>query len=115
MLAARNALNPNTEVVDVVSSHARACAESFARHQPTDAPVSTRLADDMACHTPNPEALEIIREGVSRIVEVTDLEIAEAMRVIFECTHNASEGAGLAGNILQRRQENRRRSQRRKH
>jgi threonine dehydratase len=28
---------------------------------------------------------------------VTDMEVAEAIRTIFECTHNISEGAGAAG------------------
>ncbi len=96
MLAARNALGLKVEVVGVVSSHARAYAESFARKKPIDSPVSTRLADGMACRTPNVDALEIIRHGAARIVEVTDLEVAEAMCAIFECTHSVSEGAGAA-------------------
>ena len=96
MLAARDALGLKTEVVGVVSSHARAYAESFARKQSVDAPVSTRLADGMACRTPNAEALEVIWRGVDRIVEVSDLEVAEAMRMLFECAHNVSEGAGAA-------------------
>jgi threonine dehydratase len=50
----------------------------------------------MACRTPQPEALELIWKYVDRIVEVTDDEIAEAMRTIYECTHNAAEGAGAA-------------------
>jgi threonine dehydratase len=50
----------------------------------------------MACRTPEPEALETIWRNVDRIVEVTDEEIAEAMRAIYECTHNAAEGAGAA-------------------
>jgi threonine dehydratase len=29
-------------------------------------------------------------------VEVTDIEVAGAIRTIFECTHNVSEGAGAA-------------------
>ena len=77
-------------------SHARAYAESFIRKQATDSPATTRLADGMACRTPNPEALDIIWRGVERVVEVSDLEVAEAMRTIFECTHNVSEGAGAA-------------------
>jgi len=96
MLAARNALGLKTEVVGVVSSHARAYAESFTKRQPIDSPVSTRLADGMACRSPNVEALEVIWQGVERIVEVTDIEVAEAIRTIFECTHNVSEGAGAA-------------------
>ncbi len=96
MLAARNALGLKTEVVGVVSSHARAYAKSFAAKQAVESPATTRLADGLACRTPHPEALEIIQQGAARIVEVTDREVAEAMRTIFECTHNVAEGAGAA-------------------
>lgn len=96
MLAARNALGLKLEVVGVVSSHARAYAESFSKRRPIESPVSTRLADGMACRSPNVEALEVIWQGVDRIMEVTDIEVAEAIRTIFECTHNVSEGAGAA-------------------
>ena len=50
----------------------------------------------MACRVPNDDALALILEGVNRVVEVTDQEVAEAMRTLFECTHNVSEGAGAA-------------------
>jgi threonine dehydratase len=30
-------------------------------------------------------------------VEVTDAEVASAIALIFECTHNVAEGAGAAG------------------
>ena len=96
MLAARQALGHQTEVVGVVSAHARAYAESFVHKRLVECPVSTRLADGMACRTPDPEALQAIWHGVDRVVEVTDPEVAAAMRTLFECTHNASEGAGAA-------------------
>lgn len=96
MLAARDALGAMTEVVGVVSAQARAYAASFAAKRPIDSEVTTRLADGLACRTPEPEAIENILRGIDRIVEVSDAEVAEAIRVIFECTHNASEGAGAA-------------------
>lgn len=96
MLAARDALGLRTEVVGVVSALAPAYAHSFAAGQLLSHPVNTEIADGMACRTPNPEALEIIRRGVARIVQVTDDEVRAAMRLLFECTHNASEGAGAA-------------------
>jgi threonine dehydratase len=40
--------------------------------------------------------LDLIRRGVDRIVEVSDNEIAEAVRVIYGATHNCAEGAGAA-------------------
>jgi threonine dehydratase len=95
-IAARNALSPRTKVIGVVSAHARAYSLSFASKQEIESPVTTRLADGMACRTPHPEALEVIWRYVDRIVEVTDDEIAEAMRILYECTHNSAEGAGAA-------------------
>ncbi len=50
----------------------------------------------MACRVPEPEALELILRGVDRIVQVSDDEVAAAMRMMFECTHNVCEGAGAA-------------------
>ncbi len=96
MMAARDALGLRTEIVGVVSAHAPAYAQSFAEGRPLDAPVTTELADGMACRRPEPDALERILAGVSRIVCVTDEEVGAAMRLIFECTHNAAEGAGAA-------------------
>lgn len=97
MLAARDALGLKTKVVGVVSAHALTYAKSFAAGKPVESPVSTILADGMACSTTEPAALDLILKGVDRIVDVTDEEIAAAMRTIFECTHNVSEGAGAAG------------------
>lgn len=96
MLAVRDALKLKTRIVGVVSAHATAYARSFAAGRLIEAPVSTLLADGMACRTPQPDALEIISKGVDRIVQVTDDEVADAMRMIFECTHNSCEGAGAA-------------------
>ncbi|HPT48626.1 MAG TPA: threonine dehydratase [Accumulibacter sp.] len=97
LVAARNALGHRAEIVGVVSSQARAYAASFAAKAVVEAEVSTSLADGMACRTPVPEALEIIWRHVDRIVEVSDDEIAAAIRVLHECTHNCAEGAGAAG------------------
>lgn len=96
LVAAREALGRKCDLVGVVSTGARAYAESFARHACVEMPVSTRLADGMAVRTPSPEALEIIWRHVARMVEVSDEEVAAAMGVLFECTHNVAEGAGAA-------------------
>lgn len=95
-IAARDALGLSVEVVGVVSTHARAYAASFAERRPIESPVSTVLADGLACRTPEPEALEIICRCVDRIVEVSDDEIAESIRILFQGTHNCAEGAGAA-------------------
>jgi threonine dehydratase len=50
----------------------------------------------MACRTPVPDALDAIRRGADRVVEVSDDEIEDAMRALFADTHNVAEGAGAA-------------------
>jgi threonine dehydratase len=95
-ISARNALNLRTRIIGVVSAHAPAYARSLEASRPVSCEVSTRIADGMACRTPNDEALAIIRTGIERIVEVTDDEVENAMRAIYDDTHNVAEGAGAA-------------------
>jgi threonine dehydratase len=95
-IAARDALRSSAEIVGVTSAHARAYAASFAARRPVSAEVTTQLADGLACRTPEPEALELIWKHVDRIVEVNDDEIAQAIAILFQSTHNCAEGAGAA-------------------
>lgn len=96
VLAAREALGLRTEVVGVVSAHAPAYALSLARGEPVSHPVTTVLADGMACRTPVPDALAMMAGRVARVVQVTDAQVAGAMRAFFTDTHNVAEGAGAA-------------------
>jgi threonine dehydratase len=96
-IAARDALDRRTRVVAVVAAAAPAYARSLALGRLVSHDVSTRIADGMACRTPVPEALDIIRSGVDRVIEVTDDQIEEAMRAIYDDTHNVAEGAAAAG------------------
>jgi len=95
--AARLASGVRTRIVGVVSSLAPAYALSFEAGQVLEAPVSTKLADGMACRKPDVESLRIIRAEVDSIVCVNDEEVADAMRIYFTDTHNVAEGAGAAG------------------
>ena len=94
--AARNVDAPATKLVGVVSAHAPCVARSCAARRVVEAPVSTVLGDGMACRKPDAEAVAIMLDNVERIVEVTDTELADAMRRIFALTHNVAEGAGAA-------------------
>jgi threonine dehydratase len=94
--AARNALKLSTEIVGVTSSECRATALSFKAQKLVEAPARSLVADGLACRRPNLEALDIIFNNVARIVEVSDPEIAEAMGIYYQDTHNLAEGAGAA-------------------
>ena len=84
------------KLIGVVSTHAPAYALSIAARRAIEAPVSTLIADGMACRTPDPTALEILLREVDEVVQVSDLEVAGAMKALFIDTHNVAEGAGAA-------------------
>ena len=95
-IAARNALERATRIVAVVAASAPAYARSLALGRAVSIDATTRIADGLACRTPVNEALETIRTGIDRVVEVTDEEIEAAMRAIYDDTHNVAEGAAAS-------------------
>ena len=94
--AVRNALELVTEIVGVVAAESPSYALSFKERRIVEAPSRTAIADGLACRIPNPQAMEIIWNNVARIVEVSDAEIAHAMRAYYQDTQNLAEGAGAA-------------------
>ncbi|MBQ5948111.1 threonine dehydratase [Massilia sp. ST3] len=106
-VAAREALGLQTRIVGVVSSHAPAYQLSFQAGRAVEAPVSTVLADGMACRAPDAASLEVVLRHADDVIAVSDAEVAEAMRVMYACTHNVAEGAGaaaLAGALQMKRE-----------
>jgi threonine dehydratase len=95
-LAVRNAVSPNTLVIGVTSSHARAFALSYQSGIATEAAALTQLADGMACRGVDAQALCNAIAHLDGLVEVSDDEVAAAMRLMFSATHQAGEGAGVA-------------------
>ena len=95
-IAARDALNLKTKIVGVVSSEAPAYARSLALGKLVSHDATTRIADGIACRTPDADAFDIIRAGADRVIEVTDDEVEDAMRALFTDTHNVVEGAGAS-------------------
>ena len=96
-VAVRNGLGRKTKIVGVVAEGAPAYALSFEAGRKIAAPVTTLLGDGMACRVPDDESLEVIFDNVDRVVQVSEDEIREAMKIYFSDTHNAAEGAGAAG------------------
>ena len=92
----RDLLGLSTEIVGVQSTEAPSYALSFAAGTVVRTNSSNTLADGMATRVPDADALAIIRKGASRIVQVTDDEVAAAVRAYWTDTHNLAEGAGAA-------------------
>ena len=95
-IMARDLLGLTTEIVGVQSTEAPSFALSFAAGTVVRTNSSNTRADGMATRVPDADALDVIRKGASRIVQVTDDEIAAAIRAYWTDTHNLAEGAGAA-------------------
>src|SRR6478672_2161384 len=95
-ILARDLLGLKTEIVGVQSTEAPSYALSFAAGTVVTTETSNTRADGVATRIPDADAVAIMRKGASRIVQVTDDEIASAMRAYWTATHNLAEGAGAA-------------------
>jgi len=94
LAAAREALGLKTKLVGVVSAHAPAYALSFRERRLMTAPSKTRVAEGVACSTPNEQALRWILNFADDVVTVTDEEAVAALGDLLRTTHNLAEGAG---------------------
>ena len=95
-ILARDLLGLKTEIVGVQSENAPSYALSFKAGHVVETNSADTKADGLATRIPDPAALAIIRKGASRIVTVSDDEIAEAVRAYWTDTHNLAEGAGAS-------------------
>jgi threonine dehydratase len=50
----------------------------------------------MATRDPRQEAVTIIKRGAARVLQLSEDDIAQAVRSYFQDTHNVAEGAGAA-------------------
>jgi threonine dehydratase len=96
VITARDLLGLRTEIVGVVARNAPAMAMSFAAGKPVPTNSAQTFADGMATRNPRQEAVTIIKHGAARILQLSEDEIAEAVRAYFQDTHNVAEGAGAA-------------------
>lgn len=93
-IAARDALGLKTKVVGVVSAHVDAAKQSFEAGHLIQNETAHTFADGVAVCTPVQAALDYFGKGAERFVGVTDDEVAEAIRIYWQDTHNLAEGAG---------------------
>lgn len=96
LIATRDLLGLKTQIIGVVAKNAPAYALSFEAEEVRETNDARTFADGMACRVPSEAALEIITSGAERIVQVSEDEIAEAVRAYYSDTHNLAEGAGAA-------------------
>jgi threonine dehydratase len=96
MIGARDALGRKAHVIGVVSDRANTYKLSLDAGRPVPTNSAITFADGMAVRIPSAEALAVLQDGMEHLVEVTDDEVAEAIRVLYTDTHTLAEGAGAA-------------------
>jgi threonine dehydratase len=96
VIGARDAMKLKVRVVGAISEHANMYKLSLAAGRPVAINSCATFADGMAVRVPSEEAFGIIRAGADHLVDVSDEEIAEAIRVLYADTHTLAEGAGAA-------------------
>jgi threonine dehydratase len=100
LIAVRDLLGLDTQIVGVVSDRAPSTQLSFERRSVVTTESAATFVDGVATRSPDPTAIDGIIGGAARIVAVSDDATADAMRIIFRTTHNVAEPAGaiaLAG------------------
>jgi threonine dehydratase len=96
VIGARDALGHKARVIGVISDRANTYRLSLDAGRPVASNSAATFADGMAVRIPDATALDIIRRGAERLVEVSDDDVAEAIRVLYSDTHTLAEGAGAA-------------------
>jgi threonine dehydratase len=100
LIAVRDLLGLDTQIVGVVSESAPSTLLSFRQGSVVTTDAARTFVDGVATRSPDPTAIEGMLAGAARIIAVPDAATAEAMRIIFRTTHNVAESAGaiaLAG------------------
>ncbi len=94
VIAIRDLLGFQTEIIGAVSSAAPATALSHVARKPVSTPSAHTFADGVATRSPDPRSLAGMYDGAARIVQVDDDAVADAMRLLYRSTHHLPEPAG---------------------
>jgi threonine dehydratase len=96
VIGARDALGHKAQVFGVVSDRANTykLSRDAGRLVPTNSALT--FADGVAVRIPDAQAFAIMQAGMAGLIEVTDDEVADAIRALYTDTHTLAEGAGAA-------------------
>jgi threonine dehydratase len=95
--AAVKARMPEVEVIGVEAERMAAMKQSVAAGKVTPLPMANTIADGISVARVGELTLPLVREYVSRIVTVSEEEIAAAIMTLLEREKTLAEGAGAAG------------------
>jgi threonine dehydratase len=90
-------LAPKLKVYGAQAAGAPAIHDSWHARSPMRTERANTFAEGVATRQPYALTFATLCEGLAGFVTVTDAELAEAIRIILELTHNLVEGAGALG------------------
>ncbi len=96
LIAVRDLLGLKTEIIGVSATNAPAYTRSFSAGKVVNTASALTFADGIATREPDAAAVAAICRGAARMLTVSEDEIAEAMRIYFDTTHQIAEGAAAA-------------------
>ena len=97
LIAVRDLMGLDTEIVGVVADNAPAFALSFEAGHPVPTHSARTFADGMACRDPQRGSdRHRTRPARRAFFASSEAEIADAVRIFHTDTHNIAEGAGAA-------------------
>ncbi len=96
-LTVLRALAPGVPVYGVQAAAAPTIHDSWHAGRPTPKPVAPTLADGLATAAVYELTFPALRAGLAGFVTVEEEELAAAIRLLLDTTHNLGEGAGAAG------------------
>ena len=96
LIGPATSLGLRTDIVGVVSKRSNAYRLSFDAGRAVPINSASTFADGIAVRVPDELGVAMINAGAGAVVEVSDDEIASAIRTLHEDTHNLAEGAGAA-------------------
>lgn len=90
------ALKPDVRIIGVQAATAPSVYNSWRNGTRTPSDSANTFADGLATREPFDLPFAIIKGGVDEMVTVTEEEMCEAVRFLFQTTHNLAEGAAAA-------------------
>jgi threonine dehydratase len=96
VVSAVKALRPECRLIGVELEESRGMTSSLAAGQPVPIPIPKTIADGLTPPFVGAIPLEIAREALDEIVQVTEAEMVEAMRVLLTRAKLYVEGGGAA-------------------
>lgn len=94
-VAVKSKKNKHCKVIGICAEGAPAAYKSFKENRIVSQPPKT-IADGMGASTTDPFNLDLMKKYVDDIVLVSDDEIKNAMRILFDDLHILTEPAGAA-------------------